>query len=247
MISILCPVTYYHDNIFNAINSVLSQTYKSWELLIGYKDNLYENMIELNEFLTKWNINNNNKIKIYKYDTSLTKIDILNKLKEDSNYESEWIAVKDISDCWLYDKLSQQMFIAAGNEYSVIGTNYMLDDQFMKVGKKIPVRNISNINFLEMNPLINSSVIIKKELCNWTNKWLYNEEYELFIILWMNKFKYYNLSNPYIQINIDAYLHDKTPNKNYYKNSMINYYKTLIHSLGNKSSNSSFFLNQTCG
>ena len=36
MISILFPITYYHENIYKAINSVLSQKYKLWELLIGY-------------------------------------------------------------------------------------------------------------------------------------------------------------------------------------------------------------------
>jgi hypothetical protein len=122
-----------------------------------------------------------------------------------------------------------------GNEYDVIGTNYILDDQFSKRGKKIPSRDISNLNFLKNNPIVNASILIKKELCNWTNNWPYSGEYELFIKLWLKKHQFYNLSNAYVQINIDAYLCDKTPNKNIYEKNMIKYYNTIIQSEGNKS------------
>lgn len=229
MISIICPIMFFHENIYESINSIFSQNYKEWELLIGYPENniKIKNTIENNKKIQNYNV------KIYEFPDNNTKIDILNKLKEYSNFE--WIAIKDITDCWLYEKLSQQMFIAAGNEYSIIGTDYMLDDQFTKRGKIIPSRDVSNLNFLKSNPIVNSSVIIKKELCNWTNKWKYNEEYELFINLWLNKYKFYNLSNPYIQINIESYLLDKTPDKQNYTLKMVQYYNTFFQSDGNKS------------
>lgn len=230
MISIILPIMFYHENINNSINSIFFQNFKSWELIIGYPSNnniIKETMDQLNKKyydVTIIEIDGNN----------ITKIDILNILKDKCKFN--WIAIKDITDCWINDKLSQQMFIAAGNEYDVIGTNYMLDDQFSKRGKIIPSRDISNLDFLKKNPVVNASILIKKDLCNWTNKWPYSGEYELFIKLWLNKHKFYNLSNAYIQINIDAYLCDKTPKKNIYEKNMIYYYNTIFQSGGNKSS-----------
>lgn len=231
MISIILPIMFYHENIYNSINSIYCQNYKSWELIIGYS---------LNNSLVKKTIDQLNKkyyditiIEIDDNNNNITKMDILNLLKDKCKYN--WIAIKDITDCWINDKLSQQMFIAAGNEYDIIGTNYILDDQFSKRGKIIPSRDINNLDFLKKNPVVNSSILIKKYLCNWTNKWLYNGEYELFIKLWLNNHKFYNLSNAYIQINIDAYLCDKTPNKNIYEKNMIHFYNTIFQSDGNKS------------
>jgi hypothetical protein len=231
---------FFHENLYDAIKSVLSQNYKEWELLIGYKSN-NEN---IHNVINTLNIQNYN-VKIFELEDNLnlTKIDILNLLKQKSVYP--WIAIKDISDCWLYDKLMQQMFIVSGNEYSIIGTNYMLDDSKLKMGKNIPLRHFVNeYNFLDNNPIINQSVLIKKELCNWTNNWLYNEEYELFIKLWMKGYKFYNLTNPYIKVIIDVYLQDITPNKNKYKKLMIDSYSYRILNQfgGNKPTNSSRLL-----
>jgi hypothetical protein len=221
---------FYHENIYNSINSIFCQNYKSWELIIGYPTD--NNIIK--ETIEKIDKKYHDITIIEIGDNNITKIDILNILKNKCKFN--WIAIKDITDCWIYDKLSQQMFIATGNEYDVIGTNYILDDQFSKRGKQIPSRDISNLDFLKNNPVINASIIIKKDLCNWTNDWKYNGEYELFIKLWLTNHKFYNLRNAYIQINIDAYLSAKTPNKNIYEKNMIHYYTTTFQSGGNKSS-----------
>lgn len=225
MISIIFPILFYHENIYNAIKSIYTQNYKFWELLIGFNMNTEDSLKIVNE-LNKFNKEEYN-VKIIEFKPKTCKIEIMNSLKNMCKYE--WISIKNIDDIWLNDKLSQQMFIASGNEYSIIGTNYMLDDHYKSKGKNIPLREINNYNFLYHNPMINSSVIIKKELCNWTKNWLHNDEYELFIILWLNKYKFYNLSYPYIIVIIDCYLKENTLNKNYYKSHMIHYYEKLIN------------------
>jgi hypothetical protein len=220
---------FYHENIYNSINSVFFQNYKSWELIIGYDSN---NLL-VKDTIDKLNKKDYDVTIIEINNIHITKIDILNILKEKSKFN--WIAIKDITDCWFYEKLSQQMYIAQGNEYDIIGTNYILDDKFSKRGKIIPSRDINNLDFFIKNPVVNASILIKKELCKWTNKWQFNEEYELFIKLWLKKYKFYNLSNAYIEINIDAYLSYKTPNKNMNEKNMIDYYKTIFQLDGNKS------------
>jgi hypothetical protein len=134
----------------------------------------------------------------------------VNVLTYESKYE--WIALLDSDTIWSHDKLEQQMFIA-GNQYSVIGTN-------ITPTYNIPTRDLQNINFFEKNPIISSTILIKKYLCNWSNKWLNSEDYDLILNLWIKRIQFYNLTHKYVKvININSFLDYSAYNKN-----MMDYY-----------------------
>jgi hypothetical protein len=199
MISIICYIPFYHENIINSIQSVLCQSYKNWELLIGY------NKIDkkLMELFTELSVINNIYIT---YLEDKERPLVLNILTNKSNYE--WIALLDSHTIWTHDKLEQQMFIAE-NQYSVIGTNIHLSTS------SIPTRDLQNINFFEKNPISLSTILIKKYLCNWSDTWINSEDYDLILKLWIKRIQFYNLSHKYVKvININSFLDYSAYNKN---------------------------------
>jgi teichuronic acid biosynthesis glycosyltransferase TuaG len=106
-----------------------------------------------------------------------------------------WIALLDVDDKWLPKKLESQIkFI---NNYDVIGTmcKYFGDSQIIP---NLPLQNIVNFNFLLYNPIINSSVLLRKELCWWDKNHDGVEDYDLWLRLWRQNKKFYNI--PEIQV-----------------------------------------------
>ena len=64
----------------------------------------------------------------------------------------------------------------------------------LNISPNIPIGDLTNFNFLRSNPIINSSCIIKKKLCNWDGS-LNLEDYDLWLKLWKNGNKFYNISS----------------------------------------------------
>jgi hypothetical protein len=80
--------------------------------------------------------------------------------------------------------------------YDVIGTNCRYFGE-RDNEPDVPLGDISNFDFRRTNPVINSSCLIKKSLCFW-NPNTNAEDYELWLRLWKNKCKFYNV--PEIQV-----------------------------------------------
>ena len=73
------------------------------------------------------------------------------------------VALLDVDDIWQYRKLEiQSKFL---NNYDVIGSKCICFGDVEGVVPEIPVYDISRFNFAKANPIINSSSVIKKELC----------------------------------------------------------------------------------
>ena len=103
--------------------------------------------------------------------------------------ECDNIALLDVDDYWFPTKLENQ--IPYIKEYDVVGTKcqYFGDSNMIP---SIPIGDCSKFNFLKTNPIINSSCIIKKELCYWENHIL--EDYKLWLELWKKGKKFYNVN-----------------------------------------------------
>ena len=101
-----------------------------------------------------------------------------------------YIAILDVDDIWHDEKLNVQSQLL--NHYDVIGTKCVWFGDRAGVIPDIPVGDISKFNFSIVNPIINSSTLIRKELCYWNTNWDGVEDYDLWLRLRKQNKKFYN-------------------------------------------------------
>lgn len=183
MISILIPIYNGIEFIDDSIQSVIMQTYSEWELLIGINghnenSDVYQKA-KLYESLDK-------RIRVFDFYNIKGKSNTLNEMIKYCNFN--FIALLDVDDIWHYKKLEvQSKFLS---NYDVIGSNCVWFGDIENVVPKIPINDFSNFNFTEVNPIINSSSIIKKELCHWNENGI--EDYDLWLRLWKQNKRFFN-------------------------------------------------------
>lgn len=182
MISILIPIYNGIEFFEECLKSILNQTYDDWEIIIGINGFPPNSDIEIlaKEIVYKYNSDNKYKIFVNYYDTK-GKANTLNKMVKDSNYN--FIAILDVDDYWLPTKLEEQIHYL--NYYDVIGTDCSYFGDY-NGSPDIPMGDLTNFNFFIVNPIICSSVIIKKELAKWNNIFGV-EDYDLWLKLFCNK------------------------------------------------------------
>lgn len=183
MISILIPIYNGIEFIDESVNSIKQQTYQNWELLIGVNGHLKDS--DIYQTAKKYECE---KIKVYDFYNINGKSNTLNRMIDHCQYD--WIALLDVDDIWIPTKLESQINFM--NQYDVIGTQckYFGD---ISGSPKIPFGDITQFNFLSVNPIINSSSLIRKELCYWEDNRV--EDYDLWLRLWKNGKKFYNVES----------------------------------------------------
>ena len=186
MISILMPIYNGIEFINDSITSVLMQTNEHWELIIGINGHLPNSDIykRAKEYET---IHSN--IKVFDLIDITGKSNALNKMLDYCSPTSSYIALLDVDDIWHYKKLEVQWEYL--HKYDVIGTRCVWFGDREGTVPSIPVHDISDFNFAQVNPIINSSVIIRKELCHWDQYWNL-EDYDLWIRLRKQHKRFYN-------------------------------------------------------
>jgi glycosyltransferase involved in cell wall biosynthesis len=164
MFSVLLPVYNGERFLKKSIDSILNQTYKNFELLIGFngtKDRSKEIVESYSD----------SRIKTFDYGDETGKCKTLNKLFNESQYE--WIANQDDDDIWMPDKLQRQANYI--NEYDVVGTfiKYINENDEIIGNPTLSVsnQNIINLTLNGTNQIANSSAIFKKDLnFTWKNE-----------------------------------------------------------------------------
>ena len=184
MISILMPIYNGIEFINESVTSVLSQTYLDWELIIGInghppKSDVYK--------IAKLFENISPKIKVYDLFNCNGKSNTLNSMIEYCNFD--YIALLDVDDIWRPIKLETQVQYI--KDYDVVGSRCIYFGESKNgIIPDIPVRDISTFNFFTFNPIINSSIIIKKEFAKWNENGI--EDYDLWLTLRKMQKKFYN-------------------------------------------------------
>jgi len=184
MISILMPVYNGIEFMNESVWSVVRQTYNNWELLIGINghpenSNVYK-IAQKYETL-------NSKIKVFDFYKIKGKANTLNQLVKYCSYD--YIAILDVDDIWSIHKLMIQSTYL--QKYDVIGTKCVWFGERKGVVPDIPCGDISRFDFRKANPIINSSSIIKKELCFW-NPLEILDDYDLWLKLRLSNKKFFN-------------------------------------------------------
>lgn len=185
MISILMPVYNGIEFINESVQSVIEQSYNDWELLIGINGHSKNSEVYKK---AKFFEDNYNNIRVFDFYNISGKANTLNEMIKYCKYD--YVALLDVDDIWHPQKLKIQSFWL--NIYDVIGTKCVWFGQGESHGVVpfIPQNDFSNFNFADVNPIINSSVILRKELCYWIENGL--EDYDLWIRLRKQNKKFYN-------------------------------------------------------
>jgi glycosyltransferase involved in cell wall biosynthesis len=159
-IDILIPVANGIEFLFESVQSVVAQTYADWECWIVL------NGIGLSETAqTVADAVATMDPRIHVMSVSATdKCEALNTAVK--RMTAPWIAVLDVDDRWLPTKLAVQM-AAASPEMSVLGTKARYFGDHTGI-PSIPSGWIDPAILPTVNPLINSSVLIRRDLADWT-------------------------------------------------------------------------------
>lgn len=187
MISVLIPIYNGIEFIEESVGSVLDQTFEEWELIIGINGHPEGSDVYL---VAKEYEKRSPKIKVFDFYTIKGKSDALNEMILFCNYD--YVAILDVDDIWHKEKLRiQSEYIG---QYDVIGARCVYIGDQLGTVPYIPLGDISTFDFLRVNPVINSTSLIRKELCYWDNSPNCVEDYVLWLRLWRDGKKFYNCS-----------------------------------------------------
>jgi glycosyltransferase involved in cell wall biosynthesis len=127
------------------------------------------------------------------------KVEAINALVAAATAAAPWIAVLDCDDVWAPRKLAAQLSAAspagpaAGAD--VIGTHCLYFGDMLAPGPRLPSGWIPSDAWRSGNPLINSSVILRRELAHWEDRFGL-DDYDLWIRLSLAGRRMYNLAEP---------------------------------------------------
>lgn len=184
MISILMPIHNGIEFIDESVGSVKKQTTDEWEMIIGI--NGHPENSDNYQVAKKYEIPD----KIFVLDLFFLKgkTSALNFMVQKCIHNH--VAILDVDDIWLPSKLERQ--IPYLSVYDVVGTRCVYFGEHEGVIPQIPIGDLGGYDFLSVNPIINSSAVIRKELCTWSDKYYGLDDYELWLNLWKRGKRFYN-------------------------------------------------------
>lgn len=168
------------EYINESVTSILKQTYTKWELIIAINGHPLNSSVYT--IAKKYE---SDKIRVVQF-TEKGKSNTLNTMLKYCKYDH--VALLDVDDIWHPYKLAYQFpFI---DEYDVVGSQCLYFGE-LSGSPKIPYYDISKFD-MKFNPMINSSVIIKKNLCHWHSDEDGIEDYGLWMRLRKQNKTFYN-------------------------------------------------------
>ena len=196
MISILMPIYNGIEFIEESVSSILSQTFEKWELIIGI--NGHPPNSEIYKIACIFQNIYPDKIKVLDFYHLQGKSTTLNAMIPYCKYD--YVALLDVDDIWIPNKLEIQAVYL--DKYDVIGTKCVYFGNLNGNIPDIPIGDLSNVNFLSGNPIINSSVLIRKEYCYWEENGI--EDYELWLRLKSQGRTFFNCSDVLVRHRIHS-------------------------------------------
>ena len=189
-ISILMPIYNGIEFIEESVSSVLAQTYTDWELIIGVNGFEEGSPTYLIAKEYEKRAAELGKIRVLDLFAIKGKSDALNEMvKCHCSSQSSYIAILDVDDAWTADKLKTQAYYL--DIYDVIGSRCVYFGDKEGTIPAIPTGDISLFDFTKVNPVINSSSLVRKELCQWNGQTVL-EDYDLWLRLRKLKKRFFN-------------------------------------------------------
>lgn len=217
LISIILPTYNGSQYIWEAIDSVLSQDYKNFELLIIDDASIDQTSEIIADYQKK-----DRRIRVFRNEKNMKLVNSLNRWIWEA--KGEYIARMDDDDIWKDpSKLTKQLdFFRKNPHLWVVGTfGMIIDDEGKETGGKIVHAHDSpevRRGFWLKNQLIHTSILAKKSAIlagKWYNeKWLYVEDYDLWLKILSAGFEIWNIPDFCISYRVRT---GSTTWKKYYK------------------------------
>ena len=216
-ISVIMSVYNDENNVANAIQSILDQTFDDFEFLIiddCSTDNTYE---EMTKFL------NDSRVKLYvnKENIGLTKS--LNKLIEESN--GKYIFRQDSDDISFNYRFDEQIKILETKDVKTCTTR-AIDINNNKIIPGLSSWIPKKITMKFKNPYIHGTLAIEKLLLNsignYSEDFYYSQDFRLYLDLLQKNEKIYEIKKPLYKLNTSNNIStlNKDEQKYYFKKAL---------------------------
>ena len=216
-ISVIMSVYNDENNVANAIQSILDQTFDDFEFLIiddCSTDNTYE---EMTKFL------NDSRVKLYVNEENIGLTKSLNKLIEESS--GKYIFRQDSDDISFNNRLDEQIKILETKDVKTcttraidINNNKIIPGWSSWIPKKITMKF--------KNPYIHGTLAIEKLLLNsignYSEDFYYSQDFRLYLDLLQKNEKIYEIKKPLYKLNTSNNIStlNKDEQKYYFKKAL---------------------------
>ena len=192
MVSVLLAVYNGERYLRRSIESVLSQTYEDFELLIGFNGTVDNSKEIVKEF-------KDDRIRVFDYGMDSGKSKTLNKLLKEA--KGDWLAMQDDDDVWFSKKLEIQMEFANSEEYDVIGSRIFYCNDVEKItgipNISLKHEEIVSLSMKGDNQVPNTSAIFRKSIAKEVDGWNENlagvEDFDFWLKLMKKKYIFTNV------------------------------------------------------
>lgn len=194
------------DDLNRAVESIVNQTFESWELLIcddGSDNDVYSRIKSLEKL--------DERIKCLRHDNNFGLSAALNKCID--NAAGRYLARMDDDDISLPERFVKQFeFLELNDAYDWVGCEADLFDANGIWGKASRPEKPDNRNFLHSSPFIHPSVMFRSRVFDDNTRYSVSgitarcEDYELFMRLYGMGYKGYNIKEILLQYREDGYL-----------------------------------------
>lgn len=171
--SMIMPVYNSEKYIAEAIESVIKQTYKNWEIIV-----VNDASTDDTEKIIKSYREKDKRIKLISLPKNQGAANARNIAIQ--NAKGRYIAFLDADDYWEKEKLQEQIQILQNSNADISYTAYLMIDETGRKIKKRSVKKLLNLkDLLKENSIIFSSVVCKKESIKnkqFKSEW-YHEDY----------------------------------------------------------------------
>ena len=158
LISVIMPFYKKKPYFFQSLESVISQSYANFEIIIVYDDKNFDDLAYIKSL-----VSNKKNISIIINNENLGVAKSRNKGIDYS--KGKYIAFLDCDDVWLTDKLKLQYDFMKVNNYRITHTNYkIIDNENEIIGKNISKEYLTYDQLINSCDIGLSTVMSKKEV-----------------------------------------------------------------------------------
>lgn len=195
-VSVLIPLYNGVEFLKTALKSVKSQTFQSWEVIVGINGHGETGGEVASQCLDILAELEDPRIHLVVQPNAKGKVESLHGLLVEA--KGTWIALLDCDDAWHPEKLQKQITVSEALRVDIVGTFCQYFGEF-EGQPHLPGGWIDSKHLAIGNPIINSSALIQKNVCmdlgwRYTDICYGMEDYDFWMRAERRDFRLYNLS-----------------------------------------------------